>query len=224
MSKSVCFLKKIKKFNDTIYIDGDKSLSIRWALLASIAIGKSKAFNLLRSEDVLSTLRLLKKLGVKVRSTKKFCEINGNGLNSYKYKKNLVINAGNSGTLGRLILALLIESPEKIKLIGDKSLSKRDFSRIIKPLNKFGATFFPKDKKTLPLFIKGTNLIRPIKYFENKGSAQCKTSVMLAALNSPGETIIKAKMANSNAPANPPNALTFPVPKLYLVSWAWRRA
>ena len=87
MSKSVYFLKKIKKFNKKIVVDGDKSLSIRWALLASIAIGKSRAYNLLKSEDVLSTLKSLKKLGVLIRYTKKFCEIYGNGLDSYKFKK-----------------------------------------------------------------------------------------------------------------------------------------
>ena len=198
MSKSVYFLKKIKKFNKKIFIDGDKSLSIRWALLASLAIGKSRAYNLLKSEDVLSTLKSLKKLGVKIRYTKKFHEICGNGLDSYKFKKNLVIDAGNSGTLGRLILALLIQSPKKIKLIGDTSLSKRDFSRVIDPLTKFGVTFFPKNKKTLPLIIKGTNFLRPIKYFENRGSAQCKSSVMLAALNSPGRTLIKAKKSRDH--------------------------
>ena len=198
MSKSVYFLKKIKKFNKKIIVDGDKSLSIRWALLASIAIGKSRAYNLLKSEDVLSTLKSLKKLGVKIKYTKKFYEIYGNGLDSYKFKKNLIINAGNSGTLGRLIPALLIKSTKKIKLTGDKSLSKRDFSRVIDPLTKFGATFFPKNKKTLPLIIKGTNFVRPIKYFENRGSAQCKSSVMLAALNSPGITLIKAKKSRDH--------------------------
>ncbi len=198
MSKNVYFFKKIKKFNKKIHVDADKSLSIRWAILASLALGKSKAYNLLRSEDVLTTLKSLKKLGVKIKSTKKFYEIYGNGLNSFKYKKNLTIDAGNSGTFGRLILATLIRSPNKIKLIGDKSLSKRDFSRIIIPMTKFGASFFPKDKTTLPITIKGTNFIRPIKYFENKGSAQCKSSVMLAALNSPGKTFIKAKKSRDH--------------------------
>tara|TARA_Y100000590_G_scaffold435690_1_gene555397 strand:- start:967 stop:2298 length:1332 start_codon:yes stop_codon:yes gene_type:complete len=198
MSKSVFFLKKIKKFNKEIFVDGDKSLSIRWALLASLAIGKSRAYNLLKSEDVLSTLKSLKKLGVKIRFTKKFHEIYGNGLDGYKFKENLIIDAGNSGTLGRLIPALLVQSPKKIKLIGDKSLSKRDFSRVIDPLTKFGVTFYPKNKKTLPLIIKGTNFIRPIKYFEDKGSAQCKSSVMLAALSSPGKTHIKAKKSRDH--------------------------
>jgi len=198
MVKPIYFTNKIKNFNKKIFVDGDKSLSIRWALMASMALGKSRAYNLLKSKDVLRTMASLKELGIKTRYNKKYHEINGNGLNGYIYKKNLTINAGNSGTLGRLILALLINSPRKIKLIGDKSLSKRDFSRVIQPLKKFGASFYPNNKTTLPISIKGKNLIRPIKYFENKGSAQCKSSVLLAALNASGKTFIKAKKSRDH--------------------------
>ena len=198
MARPIYFTNKIKDFNKRIFVDGDKSLSIRWALMASLALGKSRAYNLLKSEDILSTIRSLKKLGVKIKSTRKYYEINGNGLNSYIYKKNLIINAGNSGTLGRLILALLIHSPKRIKLIGDKSLSKRDFSRVIRPLKKFGANFYPNNKAKLPISIKCKNFIRPINYFENRGSAQCKSSVLLAALNAPGKTFIKAKKSRDH--------------------------
>ena len=198
MVKPIYFTNKIKDFNKKIFVDGDKSLSIRWTLMASMALGKSRAYNLLKSEDVLSAIASLKKLGVKIGYNKKYHEINGNGLNSYIYKKNLTINAGNSGTLGRLILALLINSPTKIKLIGDKSLSKRDFSRVIQPLKQFGVNFYPNNKTTLPISIKGKNFIRPIKYFENKGSAQCKSSVLLAALNASGKTFIKAKKSRDH--------------------------
>ena len=80
---------KILKFNKILSIEGDKSLSIRWALIASQSESKSRSFNLLLSEDVINTLKCLRKLGVKVRITKKFCEINGVGLNGFKYKKKL---------------------------------------------------------------------------------------------------------------------------------------
>ena len=173
-------------------------MSIRWALFASQAIGKSTAYNLLMSEDVLSAIKCLKKLGIKVNLTKEKCEIYGNGINGFNFKKNIVLNAGNSGTLGRLILPLLIRSPEKIKLVGDKSLSKRDFTRIINPLQKFGAEFFPNKRKKIPFYIKGSNFIRPINYIENKGSAQCKSAVMLASLNAPGITKIKAKKSRNH--------------------------
>jgi len=190
--------KKIKSFNKKISIDGDKSLSIRWALLASQAIGKSRAYKLLKSEDVINTLNCLKKLGVKINFTKNYCEITGKGLNSYTYKKNLTLNAGNSGTLGRLILGLLIHSKNKIRLIGDKSLSGRDFSRVTEPLKKFGARFNSSGKNKLPLSITGSEFIKPIHYLENKGSAQCKSSIMLAALNTAGETDIKAKKSRNH--------------------------
>ena len=80
--------EKIKKFNKKLTTSGDKSLSIRWALLASQSAYKSKSYNLLASEDVINTLNCLKKLGVKTKLTKKFCEIHGVGLNGFKYKKN----------------------------------------------------------------------------------------------------------------------------------------
>ena len=190
--------KKIKNFNKTIEVDGDKSLSIRWALIASQAIGKSKAYNLLRSEDTLNTLECLKKLGVRIKLSRNICQIEGRGINGFLYKKNLILNAGNSGTLGRLLLPLLIKSPYKIKIVGDKSLSNRDFSRVIKPLKNMGVNFYPENKKTLPIFIKGSNYLRPIKYFENRGSAQCKSCVMLASLNIHGETSIVAKKSRDH--------------------------
>ena len=127
MSKTLIIKNKIKKFIKQIQVSGDKSLSIRWVLLASQAIGKSKGYNLLMSEDVLAAIDSIKKLGIKVRIQKNYCEIVGNGINGFKYKKNLTINAKNSGTLGRLILGLLIKSPKKIKIVGDKSLSKETF-------------------------------------------------------------------------------------------------
>ncbi len=188
----------IKPFNKILEIEGDKSLSIRWALLASQANGKSKSLNLLRSEDVLSTLDCLKKLGVKIKLKKNICEINGLGLNGYKYKKNITLNAGNSGTLARLIMGLLIHTKKEIKLVGDKSLSKRDFYRITTPLKKFGAKFKTNFGK-LPIIIKGTEIAKPIKYFERKGSAQCKSAIMLAALNTKGETTIYAKKSRNHS-------------------------
>ena len=187
----------IKSYNKTISIDGDKSLSIRWALLASQAYGKSKSINLLKSEDVINTLNCLRQLGIKIKLSDKYCEITGVGLNGFNYKKNLILDAGNSGTLGRLIMGLLIHAKEKIKIKGDRSLSKRDFLRVTKPLGLFGAKFNTTLGK-LPIIINGTKNPKPIKYYENKGSAQCKSSVMLAALNTEGTTIIKAKKSRNH--------------------------
>ena len=188
----------IKPFNKIIKIEGDKSLSIRWALIASQAYGKSTAKNILRSEDVASTLECLKKLGVKIKQNKHECQIIGLGLNGFKYKKNIILNAGNSGTLARLIMGLLIHSKSKIKIVGDKSLSKRDFLRVIDPLAKFGAYFKSKNGK-LPITIMGTEKPKPISYIEKKGSAQCKSAVMFAALNTNGKTKIKAKKSRDHS-------------------------
>ena len=190
--------RKINSFDKKIKVTGDKSLSIRWVLLASQAIGKSKAYNLLMSEDVRAAIDSIKKLGIKVKLHKNYCEIDGNGINGFKYKKNLTINAKNSGTLGRLILGLLVKSPQKIRLIGDKSLSKRDFSRITVPLSEFGAKFYYKKKNKLPLSVLGSKSAKGISYLEDKGSAQCKSSIMFAALNSSGTTSIKAKKSRNH--------------------------
>ena len=198
MSNKIEIRQTIKPYKKKIEIEGDKSLSIRWALLASQSIGKSTSTNLLRSDDVLNTLNCLKKLGVKIYLFKNKCEIYGTGINGYKYKKNIVLNAGNSGTLARLIMGLLVHSKNKIKIIGDKSLSKRDFLRVTKPLEKFGAKFKTNFGK-LPVVIKGTKNPIPVKYKENKGSAQCKSAVMLAALNTKGKTIIKAKKSRNHS-------------------------
>ena len=196
--RTIKIKNKIKKFNKVLSIEGNKSLSIRWALIASQSEYKSKSVNLLLSEDVINTLKCLRKLGVKIKIRKNFCEINGVGLNGFKYKKNLVLDAGNSGTLGRLLMGLLTHSKKMIKLKGDKSLSKRDFFRIIRPLKKFGADFKSNFGK-LPITIKGTNNPHPIFFNETRGSAQVKSSVMLAALNTNGETIIKSKKSRNHS-------------------------
>ena len=198
MSNRLIIKSKIKKFKKIIKVSGDKSLSIRWVLLSSLAEGISKAKNLLMSEDVIAAISVIRKLGIKVKVKNNNCFIYGKGINGYEYKKNLTLNAKNSGTLGRLILGLLINSKYPIKLIGDKSLSKRDFLRVIKPLKKFGAKFDSNSGK-LPIKIQGTNYTNSIKYFESKGSAQCKSAVMLAALNTSGQTIIKAKKSRDHS-------------------------
>ena len=117
MSNIIKINKKINSFKKTIYVPGDKSLSIRWVLFASLANGISKAKNLLMSEDVLAALEAIKKLGIKTIVNEKECKIFGEGIDGYKYSKNLTINAQNSGTLGRLILGLLVNTTEPIKLV-----------------------------------------------------------------------------------------------------------
>ena len=198
MTETIVIKKKIKDFNKRINISGDKSLSIRWVLFASLASGVSKSKHLLMSEDVLAAINAIKKLGIKVKFNNDVCEISGMGIDGYKYRKNLTINAENSGTLGRLILGLLINTPYPIRLIGDKSLSKRDFKRVSDPLSIFGANFKLTNNKNLPLKIYGSPKLKPIKYIETRGSAQCKSSIIFAGMRTDGTTFIKAKKSRNH--------------------------
>jgi len=163
-----------------------------------LAKGISTAKNLLLSEDVLAAISSIKKLGLKVKVSKKKCLIYGKGIDGFTYKKNITIDAKNSGTLSRLILGLLVNSPYKIKLVGDQSLSKRDFNRVAIPLSKFGAKIKLNKKKGLPLTIQGTNNLQAINYFENKGSAQCKSAIIFAGLRTNGTTLINAKKSRNH--------------------------
>ncbi len=198
MPNSLVIKKKIKSFNNIIQVSGDKSLSIRWVLFSSLGSGISISKNLLMSDDVIASIKAVRKLGIKVIVKKNVCKIFGKGINGYKYKKNIIINAQNSGTLGRLILGAIIDTPYPIKIIGDNSLSKRDFKRIADPLTKFGAKFKLKDNLTLPLIIKGSTKLKSINFLEKKGSAQCKSAVIFGALKSNGETTIKAKKSRNH--------------------------
>ena len=184
MGKKFIIDNRYNSFKKKISVDGDKSISIRTLLLASQAHGKTFIKNILLSEDIINAISCLKKLGVKIFLKKNLCYVYGKGINGFEYKRNITLNAGNSGTFARLILGLLVKSPYYVKLIGDKSLSQRDFERVITPLQKVGANFKVNNKKTLPLQVIGSNFVNPIKYFENRGSAQCKSTIMLAALTS----------------------------------------
>jgi 3-phosphoshikimate 1-carboxyvinyltransferase len=198
MSNIVTIKNKIRTFNKIIHVSGDKSISIRWVLFSSLASGTSKAKNLLLSDDVKAAIKTINKLGIKSTFNNNEYKIFGKGIDGYKYKNNITINAENSGTLGRLILGLLVNTPKKIKLIGDKSLSQRDFERVTSPLSKFGVKFKLKKNKFLPLTIKGSSKLKPIRYLEKKGSAQCKSAVIFAAMRTNGTTIIKAKKSRNH--------------------------
>ena len=198
MPNKIIVKEKICNFYKKISIPGDKSISIRLILISSLASGTSKVKNLLMSEDVYASIQAIKKLGVKVLVKKNICRIHGVGMQGFKYRENLLINSQNSGTLGRLISGILVDFPFPIKIVGDKSLSKRDFKRIAVPLRKFGASFSLKNNCNLPLIINGSRKLKSIKFFENKGSAQCKSSVIFAGLKADGKTIIKAKKSRDH--------------------------
>ena len=190
---SVSIDKKIKKFNKTILPPGDKSISNRFFFIASQATGISKAEGILEAEDVLNNIKILKKLGVKIIKKNKVFYVYGNGLKSLIIKENLKIYAGNAGTVARCIMGLLAPYPKTFNISGDSSLSRRDFYRCIEPLEKFGCSFLPRGKTTLPLKMKGTNWILPLNNYKlNYPSAQVKTCCIFASLMSPGiSTIIE---------------------------------
>ena len=197
MKNHVSIKNKLKNFNKTITVSSDKSISIRSILLASQAIGVSRISNLLESEDVLNTLKAVKKLGISYKKIENVYNIYGYGLNGFNLKKKTTIYAGNSGTLARLILGLLVKSKSEVKIIGDKSLSKRDFSRVIKPLKLFGINIKSK-KNLLPIRIRGTEFLRPISYNEEIGSAQVKSCIILSALNTPGISVINSRKSRNH--------------------------
>jgi len=190
---SVLINKKIEKFNNTISPPGDKSISNRFFFIASQAVGVSTAEGILEGEDVLNNIKIFKQLGVKIIKKNKIYYVYGNGLKSLKTKENLKIYAGNAGTVARCIMGLLVPYLESINISGDSSLSRRDFYRCIEPLEKFGCSFYPKGKTTLPLKMKGTDWLLPLNNYELKyPSAQVKTCCIFASLMSPGiSTIIE---------------------------------
>ena len=193
-SFSLIVNKRINPFNKTIVVDPDKSISIRSFLIGAISHNISKAKNVLESEDVISTIKCLKKLGVKiVKKKSKNYLVYGKGLASLSAKKNLVLNFGNSGTLARLLIGILSTTPKiEVKIKGDRSLNKRNMKKLIVLMSKYGAFFFPKNKTTLPLKLVSSEMPIGIRYLAGN-SAQLKSAVIFAGLNSYGITQIEEK-------------------------------
>tara|TARA_B100000029_G_scaffold510750_1_gene603020 strand:+ start:2376 stop:3719 length:1344 start_codon:yes stop_codon:yes gene_type:complete len=206
---SVFINSKIKKFNKTIFVENDKSISHRAMLIASQCIGISTIKGILESEDVKNTIYCLKKLGVKILKKNKKYLVYGNGLESFKKPLKNTLYAGNSGTLARLLISLLATQTNfKVKIFGDSSLNKRDMKRIIEPLSKIGCIFYPKNKNTLPLIVEGTSMPLAQKHFETIGSAQVKSAILLAALNTPGTTTVEEKIISRNHTENLLNSVS----------------
>ena len=194
---------KIGSFNKTIQVDADKSLSIRSFLIGSISEKISTTKNILESEDVKSTINACKKLGVKIKKIKtgKY-KIFGKGLGCFYAKKNTSLNVGNSGTLARLLIGILSTTPDiNIKVTGDSSLNKRNMKELINLMSKFGASFLPKKKYFLPFKIISSGMPVGIDYKAGE-SAQLKSAVMFAGLNSYGITTIEEKIKSRDHTEN----------------------
>ena len=184
----------IKSFKKTINVDSDKSLSIRSFLIGAISQNISSVDNVLESDDVYSTINCLKRLNVKIKKNgPRSYLIYGKGLGSLYAKKNLKLNFGNSGTLARLLIGIMSTTPNiEVKIQGDHSLNKRNMKTLIELMSKFGADFHPKKKFNFPLKLISTDLPLGLNYKAGV-SAQIKSAVILAGLNSFGNTEIVEK-------------------------------
>ncbi len=195
--------RKILPFRKKIEVDADKSISIRSFLIGAISQNITKVKNVLESEDVLSTISCLKKLGVKIlRHKTKNYSIYGKGLGSLNLKKDGSLNFGNSGTLARLLIGILTSTPNiEAKLSGDHSLKNRSMKNLIQLMEKFGAYFTPKNKYNFPLKIISSKFPIGINYKAGV-SAQLKSAVIFAGLNSYGNTIITEKQQSRDHTEN----------------------
>ena len=149
----------------------------------------------MESEDVFSTIKCLRKLGVKIKRKKPgFYNVHGKGLGSLYAKKNSLLDFGNSGTLARLLVGILSSTPEiEINLEGDNSLNKRSMKKLILLMSEFGAEFLPKNKFHFPLTLVSSSMPIGIK-FDAGISSQIKSAVILGAINSFGKTQIIEKI------------------------------
>ncbi len=191
---------KIKPFNKFIKVDSDKSISIRSFLIGGISQNISNIKNVLESDDVFSTIQCLKKLGVKIiKRNKGNYLIYGKGLGSFFAKKNAELNFGNSGTLARLLIGILSTTPNlELKIKGDHSLNKRSMKKLISLMSDFGASFLPKKKFYFPLKLISSEMPIGIDYKAGV-SAQLKSAVILAGLNSYGNTeILETKKSRNH--------------------------
>mgnify|MGYP001309790670 FL=1 len=181
-----------KKFSGSITIPSDKSISHRSAILNSVSFGESLISNYSNGNDCLSTLNVLSNLGVKIDIENKNEFLNlriaGKGYEGL-VKPKTTLDAGNSGTTTRLMAGILSSLSFETTIAGDNSLNSRPMKRIIEPLSLMGANIISNDNKA-PLTFKPSNL-NGINYDMNISSAQVKSCIMLAGLNTKSKTIIK---------------------------------
>ena len=169
-------------------LPGDKSISHRAAILASIAEGESILRNVAPGEDLASTIRCLIQLGVEIRSSPNEIRIYGKGLFGLG-RSERYLDCGNSGTTARLLSGVLAGQKFNSVLTGDSSLSCRPMGRIVEPLRHMGANIRTTERGTLPMHITGSSL-NAIRHTMQVPSAQVKSGVLLAGLYAHGETTV----------------------------------
>ena len=173
-----------------IRVPGDKSISHRSLMLSALAVGESRVTGLLEGEDVLATAAALRAMGADIeRQADGEWRIHGVGVGGLMQPSN-ALDMGNSGTSTRLLMGLLASHPLTATFIGDASLSRRPMGRVIEPLSRMGADFTGPAGGTLPLTMRGLSPAVPIEYRLPVASAQVKSAVLLAGLNTPGVTTV----------------------------------
>jgi 3-phosphoshikimate 1-carboxyvinyltransferase len=172
----------------TITVPGDKSISHRSLMLSALAVGESQVSGLLEGEDVLATAAAMRALGARIhRDDAGIWHIHGVGVGSL-LQPSQALDVGNSGTSTRLLMGLLASHALTATFIGDASLSKRPMGRVTDPLGLMGAEFTASPGGRLPLTMRGISPAVPIEYRLPVASAQVKSAILLAGLNTPGIT------------------------------------
>lgn len=174
----------------TIRVPGDKSISHRSIMLGALAVGETRISGLLEGEDVLATAAAMRAMGASVeRVGEGEWRVHGVGVGAL-LQPEAPLDMGNSGTSTRLLMGLIASHAIEAQFIGDASLSGRPMGRVIDPLSQMGAAFEASEGGRLPLTVRGANPAVPISYRLPVASAQVKSAILLAGLNTPGITTV----------------------------------
>ena len=173
-----------------IRVPGDKSISHRSVILASIASGTSRVSGFLQGEDSLNTMRAFMQMGVPIERDADRLRIEGVGLHGLRQPPG-DLDMGNSGTAMRLLLGLLAGQDFDSRLVGDRSLSSRPMRRVIEPLQAMGAVIESESEGRAPLVVRGSQRLHGIDYSMPVASAQVKSCLLLAGLYADGETVVR---------------------------------
>ncbi|MBM7641741.1 3-phosphoshikimate 1-carboxyvinyltransferase [Streptococcus loxodontisalivarius] len=188
----------VKQLRGTIRVPGDKSISHRSIMFGSLAKGVTRVYDILRGEDVLSTMQVFRDLGVEIEDKGDVVEIHGVGFDGLKAPQNK-LDMGNSGTSIRLISGVLAGQDFDVEMFGDDSLSKRPMDRVTIPLRQMGVEVSGQTDRDLPpLKMHGSKSLKPISYQLPVASAQVKSALIFAALQADGESVIIEKEKTRN--------------------------
>ncbi len=176
------------RLSGRVTVPGDKSISHRALMLSALAVGESRVEGLLEGEDVLATAAAMRAMGATItRGDDGTWHINGVGVGGL-LQPEAALDMGNSGTSTRLLMGLVASHPITATFIGDASLSRRPMGRVIEPLGRMGADITASPGGRLPLMLRGLTPAIPIEYTLPVASAQVKSAILLAGLNTPGIT------------------------------------